>query len=163
MDTDDPAERPSRSQVKRRAEASQDLGEELIALPVKQLEQIPLPDALRDAIQQAQRITSRGGLRRQRQYVGRLMRAVDTEPIRSKLEELRGADRVSRARFQDSERWRARLLAGDDNDIEAFVVRHPQAERSRLRQLVRDARREAEAGRPPKEARALFHYIHALN
>lgn len=163
MKTADPPERPSRSQTKRAAEASQSLGEELLALPAKQLDQIPLPDVLRDAIRQAQRITSHGGLRRQRQYIGRLMRGLDAEPIRAKLEELHGAGRIARARFQDAERWRARLLEGDDEAIEDYLGRHPQADRSQLRSLVREARHEAESGQPSRHARELFRYLHDLN
>lgn len=162
MNIADPPERPSRSQIKREAEASQSLGEELIALPAKQLAEIPLPENLRDAIRQAQDITSHGASRRQRQYVGRLMRSVDTAPIRAKLAELRGADRVSRARFQDAERWRTRLLNAGDDAIEEFLAHHPQAERTTLRRLVRDARREAAEGRPLQHARELFRYIHGL-
>lgn len=163
MNNDDLPERPSRSQTKRAAEASQSLGEELIALPAKQLDQIPLPDVLRDAIHQAQTITSHGGLRRQRQYIGRLMRELDAEPIRARLEELRGAGRIARARFQDAERWRTRLLEGGDAALENYLEHHPQADRSRLRSLVREARRETDTGQTPRQARELFRYLHDQN
>lgn len=162
MNTDDLPETTSRSQIKREAEALQELGEKLIALPAKQLAQIPLPDSVRAAIMQARHITSRGGLRRQRQYVGRLMRDLDPAPIYAKLAELRGDDRVSRARFQNAEHWRSRLLAGGAGVIEEFLANHPQADRSHLRQLVTEAAREADEGRPPRHARELFRYIHEL-
>lgn len=163
MNNDDLPERPSRSQTKRAAEASQSLGEELIALPAKQLEQISLPDVLRDAIHQARQITSHGGLRRQRQYIGRLMRGLDAAPIRAKLEELRGAGRIARARFQDAEHWRTLLLKGDDEVIENYLKQHPQADRSRLLGLVREARHEADTGQAPRHARELFRYLHDQN
>lgn len=162
MNTDDLPKDPSRSQSKREAEALQKLGEELIALPEKQLTQILLPDVVRAAIEQARHITSHGGLRRQRQYVGRLMRDLDPAPIRMKLAELRGADRVSRAHFKNAEHWRVRLLSGGTAAIEEFLTGHPQADRSHLRELALEAVREADEGRPPRHARELFRYIHDL-
>ncbi|MGH8278360.1 MAG: ribosome biogenesis factor YjgA [Gammaproteobacteria bacterium] len=163
MNTDDPATRPSRTRSKRAAEALQSLGDELVALPAKQLEQLPLPEHLREALALAQTITSRGALRRQRQYVGRLMRAIDPAPIRAKLEELRGANRVSRARFQNAEHWRARLLSGDRGALPEFLRLYPQADPDTLAALLRDGAREAIEGRPPRRTRELFRYIHSLN
>lgn len=159
---DDIPEGPSRSQVKREAEALQALGEELIALPEKQLAEVPLPEPLREAIELARRITSHGGLRRQRQYVGRLMRDLDPEPIRATLERLRGADRASKARFQEAEHWRERLLREGDAALTEFLACHPQADRQQLRQLMRAAAQEAAAGQSPRHCRELFRYLQNL-
>ena len=159
---DEIPEAPSRSQNKREAEALQKLGEELTALPHPQLAQLPLPERLREAIEVARHLTSRGALRRQRQYIGRLMRDLDPEPIRAKLDELRGADRVSRARFRDAERWRERLLADGDTALTEFLARFPQADRQHLRRLLREAAHEAGQDQAPRRARELFRYIQDL-
>ena len=159
---DDISEGPSRSQLKREVEALQKLGEQLAELPERQLATLSLPEKLHDAVAQVRRITSHGALKRQRQYIGRLMREVDAAAIRTRLEELRGADRLSRARFQDAERWRDRLLQEGDAVLEEFLVRHPQADRPLLRRLLREAARDAADGRPPRHARELFRYIHGL-
>lgn len=156
-------ETPSRSQLKRNVQALQKLGEELVALPEQQLAALLLPEKLRDAVMQARRISSHGALKRQRQYIGRLMRELDPQPIRAKLDELRGADRVSRARFQEAERWRERLLKDGDTALEAFLMRHPGADRSHLRRLLNEAARDAADGRPAQHARELFRYIQGLN
>src|SRR5487761_1576 len=157
MDLNDHSpESPSRSQEKREAEALQKLGEQLISLPKKQLEMLPLPDSLRDAIEQARRITSHGALKRQRQYLGRLMREIDPQPLRSKLDELRGADKAANARFHQNERWRDRLIVEGDAAFAEFLVQHPQADRQHLRRLMLDAASDAAAGRPPRHARELF-------
>jgi len=153
---------PSRSQHKREAEALQKLGEELIALPQKQLLEIHLPDTLRVAIDLARRLTSHGALRRQRQYIGRLMRDLDPAPIRTKLDELRSADRVSRARFQQAERWRERLLSEGDAALTEFLERFPQADSAHLRRLLREATRSSTEDRVPSQARELFRYLHEL-
>jgi ribosome-associated protein len=153
---------PSRSQHKREAEALQQLGEGLVGLPHKQLTELPLPDNLRDAIELARRLTNRGALRRQHQYIGRLMRNLDAEPIRAKLDELRGVDRVSHARFQQAERWRERLLSDGDAGLTDFLQRYPQADRAHLRRLLRQAALEAAEGRPPGGVRQLFRYLREL-
>ena len=82
-------ERPSKSARKRAAHAAQALGERLIGLKEADLARLPLPDLLRDAIREAKRIKARGGLSRQKQYIGKLMRDVDPEPIEAALESLR--------------------------------------------------------------------------
>ena len=78
-------ERPSKSARKRAAHAAQDLGETLIRLRDTELDALSLPERLTDAIREARRITSRGGGARQRQYIGKLMRDIDLEPIRAAL------------------------------------------------------------------------------
>lgn len=161
MDFDDDM-RPSRAQLKREVEALQRLGEELITLPDNQLAQLPLPDRLRDAVEFARRITSHGALKRQRQYIGKLMRDIDPAPIRARLDEFRNADRLAKARFQQTEHWRDRLIAEGDAALTDFLARHPAADRQQLRQLMRAASDEARLGQPPKAARALFRYIQSL-
>ena len=159
---DDIPEGPSKSQLKRESLALQDLGAELVKLPESQLAALDLPEKLRDAIELARRITSHGAQKRQRQYIGRLMHDVDAEPIRALLEQLRGSDRVSKARFQETERWRDRLIAEGDTALAEFLERRPTADRQHLRRLVREAAQEAAAGRPPRHARELFRYIQGL-
>ncbi|HEV7164576.1 MAG: ribosome biogenesis factor YjgA [Gammaproteobacteria bacterium] len=159
---DDIPEGPSKSQLKRESLALQDLGAELVKLPESQLAALDLPERLRDAIELARRITSHGAQKRQRQYIGRLMHDVDAEPIRALLEQLRGSDRVSKARFQETERWRDRLIAEGDTALAEFLERRPTADRQHLRRLVREAAQEAAAGRPPRHARELFRYIQGL-
>jgi ribosome-associated protein len=163
MDLNDPIpEGPSRSQQKREVEALQRLGEQLIALPKKQLDALPLPDSLREAVVQARRITSHGANKRQRQYVGRLMRDIDPQPLRSKLDELRSTDKVAKARFHQNERWRDRLISEGDAALAEFLQQRPQADRQHLRRLIRDAASDAAAGRAPRHARELFRYIQSI-
>src|SRR5262245_57222103 len=80
-------ERPSKSARKREADAAQALGTRLIELRQSDLEALQLPEKLLDAILLAKRITSRGGLARQRQYIGKMMRDIDLAPIEAALGE----------------------------------------------------------------------------
>ncbi|MDE2234946.1 MAG: DUF615 domain-containing protein [Gammaproteobacteria bacterium] len=160
MDNNDhmPEER-SRTQVKRAAEALQKLGERLMALPKSQLDLMPLPDNLRNAIEDARRISARGALKRQRQYIGRLMRDIDPQPLRAKLEEFAGIDNLSKARFHQCQYWRDRLLAEGDAALAEFLLRFPQADRQHLRRLLRDAVKDAGGVQQPRRARELFRYL----
>ena len=153
---------PSKSQRKREAEALQKLGEELVRLPESQLAALPLPEQLRDAVEQARRIGSHGALKRQRQYIGRLMRETDTRSIRLKLDELRGADKAAQARFRQLERWRDRLIAEGDAALGEFLTQYPRADHPHLRRLMRGAARDTAAGRSPRRARELFRYLQTL-
>lgn len=90
---------PSKSSRKREAHALQKLGEELVQMRAKDLERLPLPESLRDAIDEARRLTSRGALARQRQFIGKLMRDIDVEPIVTALAALT-EERNARARMR---------------------------------------------------------------
>ena len=142
-------------------QALQDLGAQLVELNEQQLAAAPLPEDLRDAIEEAQRLTKHEAKRRQLQYIGRLMREVDIAPIKERLEELQGRGRESTAQLHTIERWRDALLAGDDA-LADFLNRHPRADSQKLRALIRNARREQGAALPPKNYRELFRFIREL-
>ncbi|MES1195376.1 MAG: ribosome biogenesis factor YjgA, partial [Steroidobacter sp.] len=90
---DDIDEGPSKSALKRQSTELQHLGESLIELPPGELDELNLPEKLRDAVDIAKRITANGGLYRQKQYIGKLMRKIDVEPIRMALEAKKQAHR----------------------------------------------------------------------
>ena len=149
---------PSKSQRKREATAAQDLGRELVKLPPGQLARIALPDPLRAEIMAARRITSHGALRRQMQLIGKLMRDADAETIAAQLAEIRGESDAGKAAFHALEQWRQRLL-NDDQAVTEWLARHPDADAQQLRQLIRNARKEAAENKPPRSSRALFRLL----
>lgn len=156
-------ERPNKSQLKREMQELQELGVELVKLPADKLAELDLPEKLVDAIELARRITSHGAQKRQRQFIGGLLSKLDdVTPIRAFLERIQGADKVSKARFQENERWRERLINEGDTALAEFLERHPEADRQHLRRLVRDAAAEAASGRPPRHYRELFRYLQSL-
>jgi ribosome-associated protein len=146
---------PSKSQRKRAANALQDMGRELVNLSRDRLEKLDLPDALRAEVLEAKRITSHGAIRRQMQLIGKLMREVDAEAIAGQLAEIRGESNAAKAAFHALEQWRERLLK-DDQAVTAWLARHPGTDAQQLRQLIRNARKEAAEDKPPKSSRALF-------
>ncbi len=151
-------ERPSKTQRKKDVAALQALGERLVELSAAQLATVPLPEGLRAAVLEAQRIRSREGRRRQLQYIGRLMREADPAPIRARLAAWDGQSRAATAAHHRVERWRLRLL-DDDAALTEFAREHPREDLQRLRACVREARKERTAGGEPRHFRALFRLI----
>lgn len=139
-------------------EALQDLGEKLVTLPRDKLDKLELPETLLNAINEAKRITSNGAIRRQMQYIGRLMREVETEPIIDQLQRWEGRHSAETAHFHQLERWRTRLL-NEDAALSEFLQLYPQTDSQHLRTLIRNSQREYIANKPPKSSRELFKLI----
>lgn len=154
-------EQPSKTRRKREMQARQDLGEALVALSEARLDALQLPERLLDAVLAAKRISKFGALRRQLQYIGRLMREVDPAPIEAQLELWRGPARQSNADLHLIERWRERLLEADAA-IDALARAHPNADLARVRALVDAARRERALNQTPASFRALFLELKAI-
>ena len=153
-------ERPSKTRLKKEMLDLQALGEALAALPEEQLSALPIPENLHDAILLYQRIPKHGGRRRQMQYIGKLMRGLDAEPIRAGVEAIqRGRDADSLA-LHEAESWRARFIEGDEA-LTAWAAQHPGSDLQKLRSLIRAAR--TAAAEPPnrKALRELFRFIKA--
>lgn len=145
----------SKTQRKQEMHELQELGEELVALPKDKLRQIELPENLRDAIIEAQRITAHGGRKRQLQYIGKLMRGVDAEPILQKMKQWQGQHAAETARMHQLENWRERLIK-DPQALSEFVTLYQGADVQHLRTLIRNAQKEALKNSPPKSSRELF-------
>lgn len=152
----------SKSQIKREMHALQDLGKELVNLPKEQFAKLELPEALRDAIIEAQHIHQHGALKRQLQYIGKRLRDVDAEHIREQVDTLAGQSKQAVATLHHIERWRDTLLAEGDSALEQLVTKFPHADRQYLRQLIRNAKKEMKENKPPKSARSLFKYLREL-
>ncbi len=154
-------EAKSKSQRKREMEALQQLGRRLTELNSAQLEQIPLPDPLLDAIRHYQRFNKREAGRRQLQHIGRLMRDADATAITRALHRFDASHAEHVQHFHTIEVWRERLLT-DDTALTEFVSAHPDADIQHLRQLVRKAGRASEKPADGGAARKLFRYIREL-
>ncbi|HEX7682134.1 MAG TPA: ribosome biogenesis factor YjgA [Trinickia sp.] len=162
-DHDASDERPSKSQLKREMHALQALGVDLVELPKDALKRMPMPEDLADAVREARRITDHEGKRRQIQYVGRVMRSLGEDEIaalRTALDTHRGVNKAETARLHWIEQTREQLIANDDA-FTAFLRAHPGADAQAGRTLIRNARKEAQQGKPPRYFRELFQWIKA--
>jgi ribosome-associated protein len=156
----------SKTQLKLEAEAQQAIGKKLVELSKDRLKQLNLSDALFEAVMEAKRITSNGAIRRQMQYIGRLMRETDTAPIVEQLEKWEGKHQQENARFHVLERWRERLIqetSGQSTVLQEFVASHPHADIQQLRTLIRNAQKEQAANKPPKSSRELFKLLRDIS
>lgn len=151
--------RVSKSQLKRESHARQELGEALVQLNNEQLRKFALPDELLQAIKLAQTIKQHGGKKRQLQYIGKLMRNIDIEPIKQGLDDLKGVSAQAVATQHKIERWRQRLIEEGDDALNELLDSYPHMDRQRIRQLLRNVQKETRANKPPKAFRELFKYL----
>jgi len=143
---------PSKTQLKAEADEKQALGEALLTLRADLMARLDLPDKLRDAIADAKKITNFEGRRRQMQYIGKLMRPLDPEPIREAInEQLNGSADLTLALHQ-AEQWRDKLI-GDDAALGDWLQEYPGTDSQQLRALVRQARKDAKPEKPGEAPR----------
>jgi ribosome-associated protein len=152
---------PSKTKLKAAMQELQDLGSELVALSIGHLARIDLPENLHAAILDWHRFPKHEAQRRQLQYIGKLMRNIDPEPIRAGLALLRGESATEIAKMHRLERLRERLLA-DEQVLQEIVQSWPTADLGHLRQLRRNAIKEKEGNKPPKNFRAIFQALKEL-
>ena len=152
----------SKSQRKRDASAAQQLGKDILNLSQEAQNSIDLPDGLRNALDDARRIKKNSALKRQLQYIGKLMRHIDVEPIHEQYLKLTNHYDQDIKALHQLEKWRDRLLTEGDKALEELLNEAPTADRQHLRQLVRQSAKETKLKKPPKSAREIFKYLKVL-
>ena len=158
MNTENDGEIVSKTKKKREVEELQKLGATLIELPAVQLDALGLPAELLAAVRAAQRITSHEAKRRQVQFIGKVMRRIDPEPVRAAIAAITNQSATARARQKRLEQWRERLIA-DDAALTEFAGEHAGADLQAMRTIIRNARKEIAESKPPRAQRELFRLI----
>lgn len=148
--------------MKRLAKAVQDVADRLVEAPASTLASIDLPEAVHDAVTAARRITSRPALLRQKQFVAKLLRRVDVEPVRRALDAAEEADQREARRFRLVERWRDRIVAEGDPALEALLQEYRAADPEALRTLAAACRQEPVPERARRARRELFRALDRL-
>ena len=148
----------SKTQIKNEMSDRQALGMQLTKLAPDTLKKIGLSEELLEAVLFYKKITANGALKRQAQFIGRLMRDTDPEPIQAYLNKLKGDNAEQNAAMQRLELLRERLVESDDALTE-LISNKPELPISELRTLIRNARREKEQNKPPKAYRELFQLL----
>ncbi|USD37253.1 MULTISPECIES: ribosome biogenesis factor YjgA [Ferrimonas] len=152
----------SKSELKREAEELQKIGTEILALGKSDLAKVPMDEELEVAVALAHRLKGKNeAYRRQMQFIGKLLRFRDPDPIRQALDKIRNKHNQANQHFHQMEEWRDRLIAEGDEAVQALFAKVPEmeSERQRLRQLIRQAKKEQQANKPPKSSRELFKLI----
>lgn len=151
----------SKTEMKTDMEALQKLGEELVTLKPSVLEKFPLSEDLALAIKDAQRFKNEAR-RRQLQYIGKIMRNIDPEPIQAALDKVRNKHSQATAELHKLEQLRDRIVEEGDAAISEVMEMYPEADRQRLRQLARQANKEKKANKPAKAFREIFQILKEL-
>jgi ribosome-associated protein len=154
-------QRLSKSARKREAASLQELGVKLSALPDQEIKALDLPENLFVALRDLRRLPSHGAQVRQRQYIGKLMRNIDPEPVLAKLAERKKRHDVEIRHFQQIELWRDRLLS-EPGAFEELLKEYPKADRAMLAKLLEKAEKERAEQRSPVGARELFAFLRQL-
>ena len=153
--------RPSKTRLKQASHDLQALGEALVALPDDRLDAIAMPEQLLDAIREFKRTRSHEGKRRQMQYIGKLMRRADPEPMQQAVDDMRLGRAKDALALHQAEHWRAELIA-DDDAITRWAADHADADLQQLRTLIRNARKDASLVPEKRSGRAfreLFQFL----
>ena len=151
----------SKSEIKRDAEGLKQLGEKLVNLTKANLTKVPLDDSLKDAIELAQRL-QKEARRRQLQYIGKLLRSIDAEPIREALEKIENKHNQQQAMLHKLEILRDELVAKGDAALTDLLNEYPSADRQQLRNLIRAAQKEKEQNKPSKAYREIYQILKTL-
>ena len=151
----------SKSEIKRDAEDLKQLGEKLVNLTKANLTKVPLDDSLKDAIELAQRL-QKEARRRQLQYIGKLLRSIDAEPIREALEKIENKHNQQQAMLHKLEILRDELVAKGDVALTDLLNEHPSADRQQLRNVIRAAQKEKEQNKPSKAYREIYQILKIL-
>ncbi|MCJ8169973.1 ribosome biogenesis factor YjgA [Atopomonas sediminilitoris] len=159
---EDSQDSKSKSQVKRELHDLQDLGARLVELGPNVWQRLPLSDALQRALGEAPKHKAHAAKKRHVQFIGKLLREQDLDEVFATLEQLDNASRSYNERFHALERWRERLLEGEAA-LSEFLTQYPEADRQQLRQMIRNAQKEAAENKPPATSRKLFKYLRELD
>jgi len=133
--------RPSKTRRKKEMEELQEIGAALVALPRDTLNKFDLPDNLKHEVLEAKNISQNGAKRRQLQFIGKIMRSVEVEPIRTQLEQLEKPSASRIKRLHETEEWREKIINTEEN-LKYFIEHFPLSDINELKLLVADCRGE---------------------
>ncbi|MCW8905664.1 MAG: DUF615 domain-containing protein [Sedimenticola sp.] len=153
---------PSRSELKRQMLALQDLGERLLSLKESQWETLGFSETMLEALRESKRIKSQNAMRRHVRRLGKLLSKEDIGKVEQLFQRADNQAREERQRFHRLEQWRDRLVEGDENTLSKLLDICPNADRQRLRQLIRNSKKELELQKPPASQRKLFKYLREI-
>lgn len=156
------AVRPNKTQIKKDMAALFALSEEMSELSAGQLKTLELPDVINKAVVEVSGMPHKGARKRLLKFIAGQLHKIDVEPILDKLSRIKNKSAHAVREHHVVERWRDRLIAEGNDALTALLDEQPHADRQLLRQLLRNAQKEAEAGKPPKSSRLLYRRLKEL-
>ena len=154
--------RPNKTQIKKDMAALFTLSEEMSELSSGQLKTLELPEVINKAVVEVSGMPHKGARKRLLKFIAGQLHKIDVEPILEKLARIKNKSAHAVREHHIVERWRDRLIAEGNDALTELLDEQPDADRQLLRQLLRNAQKEAEAGKPPKSSRLLYRRLKAL-
>jgi len=153
------AVRPNKTQLKKDMAVLFALGDEISELSETQILSLELPDNLHKAVVQVSGMPHKGARKRLLKYIAGQFHKIDVTPIQDKLARMKNKSAHAVREHHIVERWRDRLIAEGNEALTELLDEQPHADRQLLRQLLRNAQKEAEAEKPPRSSRLLYRYL----
>lgn len=156
------AVRPNKTQLKKDLAAIFALSEELSELSPAHLKSLKLPEPIHKALVEVSGMPHKGARKRLLKYITGQLNKIDLTPVQEQLARMKTQSAHAVREHHNVERWRDRLIADGATAMSQLLAAHPQADRQKLRQLLRNIQKETETGKPPKSARLLYQYLKDL-
>ena len=156
------AVRPNKTQIKKDMAVLFALSEEMSELSAAQLKHLELPENIHKAVVEVSGMPHKGARKRLLKFITGQLHKIDVEPILEKLARIKNKSAHAVREHHIAERWRDKLIAEGNDALTGLLNEQPHADRQQLRQLIRNAQKEAEAAKPPKSSRLLYRYLKNL-
>ncbi len=151
--------RPNKTQIKKQIADVFAMAEEISQFSPAQMQELPLAEDIRNSLAEAGKMPANSARKRLLKYVTQQLRSQDVDSVREKLARMKNQSAHATREHHQSERWRDALLSGEPAALTHFLADFPHADGQHIRQLLRNAQKEAQTGKPPKSARQLYRYI----
>lgn len=157
------AVRPNKTRIKQEIAAVFAMAEEICELAPAQIAEFNLPESVETALLDAGKMAKNAARKRLLKYITGQLRILDTQAIQEKLARIKNKSAHAIREHHQAERWRDQLILDTGNQqLTLFISEYPHADSQRLRQLQRNAQKEAKESKPPKSARLLYKYLKEL-
>lgn len=154
--------RPNKTQIKKDMAALFAVSEEMSELSPGLLKTLELPEVIHKAVTEVSGMAHKGARKRLLKFIAGQLHKINAEPILEKLARIKNKSAHAVREHHVAERWRDRLIAEGNEALTELLDEHPHADRQLLRQLLRNAQKEAETGKPPKSSRLLYRQLKGL-
>ncbi len=156
------AVRPNKTKIKQEMATLFTLAEELSALSTTQIKSLDLPEIIDKAVIEASKMSHTGARKRLLKYIAGQLHKIDVDPMLEKLARIKNTSAHAVREHHMAEHWRDKLIAEGNEALTEFLYEYDNADRQQLRQLMRNAQKEAELAKPPKSSRLLYRYLKDL-
>ena len=152
--------RPNKTLIKKQIAAIFAMAEEICLLSPSHIKELQLPESISQALLDAAKMPANSARKRLLKYITQQLRTIDTDEVQERLARFKNKSVHAVREHHQAERWRDVLLSADGNQqLTFFIGEFPQADSQYLRQLQRNAQKEAKESKPPKSARLLYRYL----